>query len=73
LTAAGLKALRDEYARSLEPARKLAPEAVKLEHEISDLVSPACGLTSDEIALMWKTAPSRMPIAASLAIAGPLS
>ncbi|HPM83476.1 MAG TPA: Eco57I restriction-modification methylase domain-containing protein [Candidatus Anammoximicrobium sp.] len=73
LTAAGLKALRDEYARSLEPARKLAAEAVKLEHELSDLVNAAYGLTPDEIALMWKTAPPRMPIAASLAIAGPLS
>ena len=51
LTAAGLKALRDEYARSLEPARKLAAEAVKLEHEISDLVNAAYGLTPDEIAL----------------------
>ncbi len=62
LTAAGLKALRDEYARSLEPARKLAAEAVKLEHEISDLVNAAYGLTPDEIALMWATAPPRMPI-----------
>ena len=61
LTAAGLKALRDEYARSLEPARKLAAEA-KLEHEISDLVNAAYGLTPDEIALMWATAPPRMPI-----------
>ncbi len=60
-TAAGLKALRDEYVRSIEPARKLAAEAVKLEHEINDLVNAAYGLTPDEIALMWKTAPPRMP------------
>jgi hypothetical protein len=57
LTAAGLKALRDEYARSREPARKLAAEAVNLEHEISDLVNAAYGLTPDEIALLWATAP----------------
>lgn len=63
LTAAGLKGLRDEYARSLEPARKLAAEALKLEHEISDLVNEAYGLTPDEIALTWQTAPPRMPIA----------
>jgi hypothetical protein len=56
--------LRDEYARSLEPARKLAAEAVKREHEISDLVNAAYGLTPDEIALMWSTAPPRMPISA---------
>lgn len=62
LTAVGLKALRDEHARSLEPARKLAAEATTLEHEISDLVNAAYGLTPDEIALMWETAPPRMPI-----------
>jgi hypothetical protein len=62
LTAAGLKALRDEYARSLEPARKLAAEAVTLEREVSDLVNEAYGLTPDEIALMWQTGPPRMPI-----------
>jgi hypothetical protein len=54
--------LRDEYARSLDPARKLAAEAMKLEHEISDLVNAAYGLTPDEIALLWATAPPRMPI-----------
>ena len=48
MTAAGLKALRDEYARSLQPARTLAAEAAKLEHEISDLVNAAYGLTPDE-------------------------
>jgi hypothetical protein len=46
-----------------ELARKLAGEALTLEHEISDLVNAAYGLTPDEIALMWKTAPPRMPIA----------
>jgi hypothetical protein len=64
LTAAGLKALRDEYARSLDPARQLAAEALKLEHAISDLVNAAYGLTPDEIALLWATAPPRMPISA---------
>jgi hypothetical protein len=33
-----------------------------LEHEISDLVNAAYGLTPDEIALLWATAPPRMPI-----------
>jgi len=49
---------------TLEPARKLAAEAVKLEHEISDLVNAAYGLIPDEIALLWSTAPPRMPISA---------
>jgi len=62
LTAAALKNLRDEYARTLEPARALAAEALALEHKVSDLVNAAYGLTPDEIALLWQTAPPRMPI-----------
>jgi aryl-alcohol dehydrogenase-like predicted oxidoreductase len=54
--------LRDEYARSLEPARQLAAETANLEHELSDLVNAAYGLTPAEIALLWSTAPPRMPI-----------
>ena len=63
LSAAALKALRDEDARTLAPARLLAAEALTLEHELSDLVNAAYGLTPAEIALMWDTAPPRMPIA----------
>jgi hypothetical protein len=54
--------LRDEYTRPIKPARALAAETLKLERTPSDLVNQACGLTSAEIELMWKTAPSRMPI-----------
>ena len=61
LTAASLAALREEYARSIEPACTLAAEARKLENELSDLVNQAYGLTAEEIALMWDTAPPRMP------------
>ncbi len=63
LSVAALKALRDEDARTLTPARLLAAEALTLEHELSDLVNAAYGLTPAEIALMWDTAPPRMPIA----------
>ena len=63
LSAAGLANLRDEYARSIEPARALAAEALTLENEISNLVNEAYGLTPEEVALMWQTAPPRMPIA----------
>jgi len=37
-------------------------EALQHERAISDLVNAAYGLTSDEIALMWRTAPPRMPL-----------
>ena len=60
LTAASLQALRQEYTHSIDPARTLAAEAQKLEHT---LINQAYALTPEEIALMWQTAPPRMPIA----------
>lgn len=43
-------------------ARALAAETLALERTLSDLVNQAYGLTPAEIALMWQTAPPRMPI-----------
>jgi hypothetical protein len=34
---------------------------LQLERRLSDLVNEACGLTPDEVALLWETAPPRMP------------
>ena len=65
LTVAGVKTLRQEYARELAPVRKKAAEALDLERQISDLVNAAYGLTPDEVALMWQTAPPRMPSAST--------
>ena len=62
LSSAGLHALRDEYTRTIEPARALAGETLTLERTLSNLVNQAYGLTPAEIALMWQTAPPRMPI-----------
>jgi len=62
LSLAALRSLREEHARTIEPAQALAAEARGLERRISDLVNEAYGLTPDEIRLMWETAPPRMPI-----------
>jgi hypothetical protein len=62
LTAAGVRGLRDEYTRTLEPARVLATETLTLERTLSDLVNQAYALTAAEVELMWQTAPPRMPI-----------
>jgi len=62
LTVAGVQGLREEFARTIGPARSLAAETLKLERTLSDLVNQAYGLTPAEIALMWETAPPRMPI-----------
>jgi len=62
LTAAGVRALRAEHTRTIEPARALAAETLNLERTLSDLVNQAYALTPAEIDLMWKTAPPRMPV-----------
>jgi hypothetical protein len=41
---------------------KLAAEALTLERTLRDLVNQAYALTPTEIALVWQTAPPRMPI-----------
>jgi len=48
--------------RTIEPAHALAAETLSLERTLSDLVNQACALTPAEIALLWQTAPPRMPI-----------
>jgi hypothetical protein len=50
--------LRDEYTRSIEPARARAAETLKLERTLNDLVNQAYTLTPAEIALMWQAAPA---------------
>ena len=53
--------MRAEYIRTLAPARTLAAETLNLERALSDLVNQAYALTPAEIALLWQTAPPRMP------------
>jgi hypothetical protein len=62
LGVADVKRLKDEHAQSVAPLRTLAREAETLERRVSDLVNAAFGLTPKEVALMWQTAPPRMPI-----------
>ncbi len=59
---AGLKAAREVYGDYALPIQARRSEALKLEQRLSDLVNQAYGLTPEEIDLMWKTAPPRMPI-----------
>ncbi len=44
LSCAGLQALREEYTRTLEPARALAAEALTLER----LLNAECGMRNAE-------------------------
>lgn len=61
LTAADIGELKREYETTLKPAVKSRNESFNLEQEIAALVNEAYGLTEDDIQLMWRTAPPRMP------------
>lgn len=61
LSAAMIAELKREHAETIAPARLAASEALALERRLSDLVNAAYGLTPDDVALMWQTAPPRMP------------
>ncbi|MGG6238373.1 Eco57I restriction-modification methylase domain-containing protein [Nodosilinea sp. AN01ver1] len=56
-----LKTLSDAYGDYALPIQQRRRDGLVLEHRISDLVNQAYGLTPEEIDLMWKTAPPRMP------------
>jgi len=43
------------------PIREARTEAARQERHLSDLVNQAYGLTDEEIAMLWSTAPPRMP------------
>jgi hypothetical protein len=55
--------MKDECKRQWRRFRSLPAETLTPERTLSDLVNPACSLTPAKIALMWQTAPPRMPIA----------
>ena len=53
--------LRRGYAEQAGPVRAMRTEAAALERRLSELVNAAYGLTPEEEALLWATAPPRMP------------
>lgn len=66
LTPAALKALRDGYTEQITPLQQEKAEVEVLERRISDLVNCAYGLTPEEMALLWETAPPHMPFPSPL-------
>lgn len=63
LTPTQLRQLRDAFAESTEPARAARNELMAHERKLAAMVERAYGLTDEEVALMWRTAPPRMPLA----------
>jgi hypothetical protein len=62
LTPAGLKALRAGYVEQATPVQQRAGEALTLERRLSELVNAAYGLTPEDVDVLWRTAPPRMPV-----------
>jgi len=56
-----VKHIREAYNEIVPDMRNRNAEILKHERRLSDLVNEAYGLTPEEIELMWKTAPPRMP------------
>ncbi len=58
-----LRQLREAFSETAEPARQARIELLAHERRLAAMVERAYGLTDEEIALMWRTAPPRMPLA----------
>jgi hypothetical protein len=57
-----LQELIETHRHYAEPERARAARVRALEGRLSDLVIQAYSLTDDEIELLWRTAPPRMPV-----------
>lgn len=68
LTPASLAELKRAFDDAATPIRERRAEALTLERKVSDLVNQAYNLTPEEIDLMWRTAPPRMPLPAPASI-----
>jgi hypothetical protein len=54
--------LTETHRHYVEPERARATQVRTLESRLSDLVIQAYRLTDEEVDLLWRTAPPRMPI-----------
>lgn len=61
LTSAELDAMAREHAASVAPTALRLAQAARHERRLATLVEQAYGLSDEERALMWRTAPPRMP------------
>jgi hypothetical protein len=61
LKASDMKSLREMYDDEALPMQARGREALVLERQLSNLVNDAYGLTPEDVALLWSTAPPRMP------------
>jgi len=62
LTARDIADSKKEHSVTVEPPREARRRIFTLERQISGLAHSAYGLTAEEVALLWATAPPRMPV-----------
>ncbi|MBU8544776.1 MULTISPECIES: Eco57I restriction-modification methylase domain-containing protein [Roseomonadaceae] len=62
LSVAEVAAVKAAHAGTVAPITARLNEAARLERDLSAVVNAAYGLTPEEEALVWRTAPPRMPI-----------
>ena len=62
LTPNMIKALQAGYTEQITPIQQSRTETLALESKLSNLINTAYGLTAEEIAQLWATAPPRMPL-----------
>lgn len=62
LSPASLQVLRDTYVQYAPHIRALEAEVKQLEQRLAMLVNTAYGLIPEDVDLLWRTAPPRMPV-----------
>lgn len=62
LSVSGVKGLGEAYEETIPGMQRRAAESLLHERRLADLINQAYGLTPEEIDLMWRTAPPRMPV-----------
>jgi len=62
LNPAAVGELARVYRQYVPPLRAGSAESARLESRLAEMVNAAYGLTPDEVALLWRTAPPRMPV-----------
>jgi hypothetical protein len=70
LSPADIAAIKKAHAETVAPVATRLNEAALLERELSGVVNAAYGITPEEEALIWRTAPPRMPIGAPASAGG---
>jgi len=61
VTSAELRRLRDEYGLAMPLLQQALQQAADLERSVAAAVNEAYGLAEEDVGLLWRTAPPRMP------------